>query len=374
MEESIISNLKIKALIIMLITMLIFTGSAFLSKVNAAEEGTEPQVSAQKSNQDIEIKLNRTVKFTGNTYKSYKENAKVKKEYKEETMGLITVIKKSQTHNIYLLGKGWISEDQIVSTKKYIDVTFDLKDGLNTGIKIDGEFIDVDIKNTGVVKLEDGQIKAGVNGTTEVILTKKDGTEVKLLAETHNGNITLKMDEAPVTAEFKDEAIIAEKIVVKTEGNGQIAVKAEGDSISIGAEGNGNMKVETVDGKEIASGDITFSGEAVANLNDLSLEVSGNSRQEVKLLSDKIKIALEEKASGKIDTEGVTVGASGKAEALDTELGEVEGEVSYKYGEENPTGRIAGSVLGSEKIEKSGTIPVISTIKALVSRLPLRAK
>ncbi len=377
MEESIISNLKIKALIVLLIAVLILTGSAFLSRVNAADEEEREQVEEmQEEEEAVEIKLNRTVKFTGKTYKSYKKNAKVKKDYgEEEVSGLITVIKKGQAHNIYILGKGWISEDQVVSSKKFIDVTIELNDdGLHTGLKIDGEKLDVDIDNTSIIKYEDGELKAVNDGTTNITFTKKDGEEVNVLTEAHDGNITLRLEDKMITGEFESEATVLDKVVIKTDGEGQLALNSEDGVIRLDAEGNGNMVIETTEGQEIATGTIDFNGGAEVDLNEKAVTVEGESHQTLRTLSDKIRIALEEKAKARIDTEKVNVEGDAKAEVNDKELAQVEGEINYNYGDEDPTGRISGSILGREPIEKSGTIPVISTMKKLLKKMPILAK
>ncbi len=377
MEESIISNLKIKALIILLIAALVLAGSAFLSKVNAADDEEQEEVVEMQEEEEVEIKLNRTVRFTGDTYKSYKNNAKVKRTYNEETSGLITVIKNKNKyeHYIYIFGKGWIGEDQIISSKKFIDITLELnEDGLHTGLKIDGERLDVDIDNTNVIKYEDGELKAMNDGTTNITFTKKDGEEINVLTEAHNGNITLKLEDKMITGEFESEATVLDKVVIKTDGEGQLALNSEDGVIRLDAEGNGNMVIETTEGQEVATGAIDFNGGAELDLNEKAVTVEGESRQEVRALSDRIRISLEEKAKARVDKEKANVEGAARAEVNEKEIGQVEGELNYNYGDEDPTGRISGSILGREPIEKSGVIPVISTMKKLLKKMPILAK
>ncbi len=372
MEESICSNLKTKALVILLIASLVFAGSSFFSSVRAADEEEIEEISQEMvETEKPEIKLNRKINFQGNTYKSYKEGAKVKKTYKDDELGcgIILRIKKNATYGIYVLGEGWISEDQVVESTKFIKLSFDLtENGLESGLKIDGEFTNVDIANTAVASFENGEIKVGIDGSTNIVLTKKDGTEINALATTHQGNITLNIDQKSISADFIENATILEKVEVVADANGTVALSLEEDGkLAIDANGEANLNVTTTEGEELLDVRTDATGRLELSLDEIN--VSGEAHQDIIVLSDKIKASLNERASAKVNKTQVEATAGADLTVNETEVGKVDGEIEYTYGEADPTGNIEGHLLGKE-FTKAGTIPVISTIKSLLNKMP----
>lgn len=389
MEISLKSNLITKVLAVILVISLILVGSALFSTVKAADEGENNQVVTENQNAaKPEIKLNRKIQFTGNTYKSYKDGAKVRKTYNEGQIGegVILRIRNSGAHRIYVAFEGWISDDQVYGEPvKYIDLTFDLsnlkEEGLKTGIKIDGEFLDVDIKNAGVVKFEDGILKPSghLEGTTDIVFTKKDGTEIPVVAETHNGNITLSVQEGMLSGDLAAKATLFDKVVVKVgeeenPATGQITLSFGEGTGTLGANANIDVKLETMDGKEIAGLNVEASGAVQGDLANLSVNAGGNVTESIRALSGKIRAALTERAKVTIDKEKISGTVGGKASVQDKELVDGDLGVAYKWDEEDPYVGIKGSVLGGNEIEKIEKIPVVSKIKALLSRMPALVK
>ena len=178
-----------------------------------------------------------------------------------------------------------------------------------------------------------------------------------------------------ITGNFESKATLLDKVVVTTDGAGAISLDTEENgAISIKAEDcHAGLKIETVDGKEIADATITFDGKATANLEERSIEISGGSTQTV-TLAQKIKLSLEERANARVDTNAISVTLEeAKAELNDKELANVNGNIKYEYDQEDPTGEISVSILGGEPITKSGEIRIISTIRNLLTRMPALA-
>ena len=352
------SNLKTKALVIILIATVMLGICAFFSTVKAAEEP----------------KLNTKIEFTGKTYK-YPNQDKVRKEYAdgEKGCGIISIISKRAKHTVYVTGEGWIDANQIVSSTKYITISFEkIENGLNSNLKIDGEFLDVNSNNPGIIKYdsENKTLVAGINdGKTTVTFTKKDGTEIPVLATVVDGNVSLNIEEKLLTGEISAEAKIAEKITVEANGGAGVALEIDSNGINVAglAEGDAVLKV---DEKEIASASGNVNGDLTANKEGITAEAKGSQKM---TLLQKLTFKLSERANAKINKEKVEGSVGGDVAVDDKELASGDAGLSYNYGDEDPKADLKAEVLEKEVINiQDRTVPVVSMFKKLISKIRAR--
>ena len=385
MEESIESNFKIKALVILIIAALVLAGSAFFNAVKAA---------------NLEAGYNRKVYFTGDTmHRSDGAPKKISLFHRGETVrksgyteenpgcGIISIINNKAAYPYYVSGEGWIKAEQIIAekTKKFIDFNFDFSDFMKNGkvvhgLTIDGEYTNVIVDNTNIVKFENGELKIIGDGTTNVKFYIKKDTEIKeinAIAATHNGELTLSLPQESlsegITASIKEhvDAEIFEKVQVEADmdAKASLNIDEEGVHATLGGTESDEAIISanvTAGEKEIVSGEVTGKGTVDANLQEIKAQ--GESKQALSIL-DKIKGSLTERANAKIDREHAELNVGADAKVQDKEVASVDAGVSYKYGDTDPEGSIEGHILEAP-FSKSGKIPVVSTIKSLISRMP----
>lgn len=360
------SNFRFKALVIALVTVILAstcTMSFGFSLFNKAED--EPY-------------YNRKVEFTGDTHyysdgsakrlSLFKKGQTVRKTYTEEKpgCGIVTIISKNAKYPYYVSGEGWIGIEQIKQSERFIQIEINLNDGLNTKLHINGEYINVESDNTGVVRYEDGALVAGFDGTTTINLIKKDGETVELVAVVANGNLELNIPEKELSAEITaDASFIDQKIEVKTEGNADVALIID-DGIKIAAEGDAKAELY-VDDKKVAECDAE--GNMELDITSEGLDVTGNANQSLTIL-DRLTIKLREAAKLEVDKQHANIEGEGAAEVNDNEVFEGKADMNYNYGDEDPTGSLNATVLDNNVVNvEDKTIPVISGLKALIARV-----
>ena len=139
-------TLKSRISVIILITLLV----SLVSTMSFAATDTETKPEETKQ---VEVKLNRKVYFEGDTYTFHNGN-RVRKTYAEgeKGCGIISIIVPNKNKGIYVSGEGWISEDQIINTDKYITLEFEkIENGLNAKLNVNGEFVTVKSNNNGII-------------------------------------------------------------------------------------------------------------------------------------------------------------------------------------------------------------------------------
>lgn len=376
MEESIKSNLKIKALIILLIATLLLGVSTLFCTVKAADEESDVPAATEETQEDpqedpvITPKLNSKIYFEGKTYKLPNKD-RVRKEYKDGELGcgIISIISKRAKHPVYVSGEGWIDAEQIKDIEKYITLTFEKTEGLKSTLKINGEFVNAESANEGIIKYENGELRVVGNGTTTVNITKKDGETIEALATVVNGELTLNIPEKTVTGELSATAEIADKITVEASGNGAAALVIDENGIGVAAEGEASANLK-VDEKEIASVSGDAQGSLVATKDGVVAE--GTASQTMTIL-EKLKIRLSERANAEINKEEAAVSVGGDVEVNDNEVASGDAGLSYNYQEEDPKGSLKAEILGNEIVNvEEKPIRIISTLKNLMASLRAR--
>lgn len=339
-------NLKTKALVIILITILL----ACVSTMSFATEEKEV----------IEPKLNSKVYFEGETYKLPNKD-KVRKEYAEGEMGcgIISIISKNAKHPVYVTGEGWIDVDQIVSLEKYITINFERGEGLTSHLTVNGEFMDIQSTNTAVLDYKDGMLNINGNGNTEVVITTKEGKEIEALATVVNGGLVLSVPDKAVAGELSVTAEIADKVTVEANGNAGAALEIGANGIDVVGEGNGNVVVKAED-KEILSADGNVTGALSANKDGITANVEAE--QNMNLLQ-RLTLKLKERANLAVNKEEAMIGAGGDIAVNEKELASGDATLTTDY-VNNPDLNVNGHINGQE-FDKVIEIPVKETIQRL---------
>lgn len=356
-------TLKSRISVIILITLLV----SLVSTMSFA--ATDTEVKPEETKQ-VEVKLNRKVYFEGDTYTFHNGN-RIRKTYAEgeKGCGIISIIVPNKAKGIYVSGEGWISEDQIINTDKYITLEFEkIENGLNAKLNVNGEFVTVESDNNGIITYTDGVLVAKGDGTTTVKFKTKDDKEIEVLATVYEGNIELNIPEQSVSATGKITAdMVDKKVKVTAEGDAKATLKiGENGSIGVDAEGNGKLTT-TVNEKEVLDVDVSANGSATANKDGISAE--GKASQTITLLK-RLTLKLNERANASIDKEKVSAGAGGDVSANDQEIISGDAGMKYEYGADDPTADVNVDILDKNvvKVEEK-TVPVLSALRALLSRI-----
>lgn len=353
-------TLKSRVAVIILMTLLLSLISTicFSGETKAAEK--------------VEAKLNTKIYFEGDTYKfhSGKLGKKVRKSYGEGELGcgIVSIIVKNKEHGIYVTGEGWISESQIRTSEKYITLKFDKEEnGLRSNLKVNGEFVNVESDNLGIIKYENGALRAEANGTTTVTITTKEGKEIEALATVYEGGIELNIPEKAVSIDGQISADIADKKVnISADGEATAALVIENGAIGVEAEGNGDVKA-TVEDKEILDLNANIAGSATASLNGVTAEARAS--QTLTILQ-KLAIKLNENANAYANRSEVGAGAGAGVSVNDKEIASADADIKYQYGQTDPTADLNVNVLENSVVNvQDRTVPVISTLKALIARM-----
>ena len=343
-------------------------------KYDLNEDGKINELDLELANvektEPVEPKLNTKIEFTGNTYK-YPNQDKVRKPYEEGEVGcgIVSIISKNAKHPVYVTGEGWINIDQIVKSEKFIDLNFDnIKDG-ELKLTVNGEFTNVESTNKAVINYENGILKIVGDGKTDVIITTKEGEQINALATVVNGELELSIPDKALAGELSATAVIADKITVEANGDGGAVLVIDENGIGIEGEANGGVVLKAED-KEIASATGTVTGNITGNANGVTASASG---EQTMTLLQKLTLRLKERAGAKIDKEHVEVSAGGDVGVNDQEIASADGNLSYTYGEEDPTGSAKVEVLEKEVVNiENRTIKIISTLKNLITKIKAR--
>lgn len=363
------NTLKSRISVIILITLLLSLMSTmcFATEANVTET-TKQEVTAEP----VKARLNTKIYFEGKTY-TFHDGRRVRRTYEDGKLGcgIVSIIIPNKEYGVYVSGEGWIAESQIKSAEKYISLEFNkenLKNGeLGSTLKINGEFVNVESNNTGIIRYENETLVAGLNGTTTVKITTKEGKEIEALATVYDGNVELNIPEKSVSMDGQITADIADKKVnISADGDAEVALKIENGSIGVEAEGNGNVKA-TVEDKEVLDVNVNASGSVTASKDGITAEAKAS--QTIKLLQ-KLTVKLNENANAHINKEEVEVGVGADASVNDKQVASGDASVKYEYGEEDPTGSAHLTVLDKNVVNaENKTIPVISALKALLARI-----
>lgn len=351
-------TLKSRIAVIILMTLLL----SLISTICCAAEATET----------IKAKLNTKISFQGDTHQFHSGRLakKVRKSYKDGKLGcgIVSIIVPNKEYGVYVTGEGWISESQIRESDKYITLKFDkVENGLKSSLTIDGEFVNVVSGNTGIVKFENGALTAGVDGTTTVKITTKEGKDIEALVTVYNGNMELNIPEKSASLDGKINADIAEgKVKIEAKGDAKATLKIENGAIGVEAKGKGDIKAKVED-KEILDVNGNASGNATVSRDGLSAEARAS---QTMTILQRLSIQLNERANAYVDKEKAGASAGADASVNDKQVASADAGIEYKYTETDPTADLNVKLLEKDVVNvEDKTVPVISSLKALLAKI-----
>ena len=366
--------------------------------------------------EELDIKLNRRVTFVGDTYYDW-NGKKVRKDNgdDEETSGMIISINNRKSKGIYISGKGYIGRDQIKAVEgKILEVEFD-KDTLTSSLKFDGDYVNIESTNDGILEIENGVLKAGLEtGKTTITIENKDGKLVEMEAEVTDTTVTINIPEKSAELAVEDASLVVkvpdgetgeDKEIVKVSGSGNATAKVELEegTVKVDATAKADGKVEvkgeeiikaamdanatitgtmdengltatakgdtnatvTVKGEEVFTADVEAQGSVNANLEE-GITVEATTTQTYTLL-DKIKAKLNGGLVANVNKENASAGVTGSAEVNDKEIASGTAAIAGNYGED-PVVAAEGNVMGQPVSIPETTIPIVSMLKKLLSR------
>ena len=135
MSQTLKSRISVIILMALLLTSLVGT-------MCYATEAETPAETTTETTAKPDVKLNRKVLFTGKTYWNMRGKGSARRTYEDGKIGcgIIGSINKNKEYGIYIIGEGFIKEEQIKSSDKYI--TIELKkaeNGVKSSLSSDGE-------------------------------------------------------------------------------------------------------------------------------------------------------------------------------------------------------------------------------------------
>ena len=128
--------------------------------------------------EEFDVQLNRRVTFVGDTYYDW-NGKKVRKDNADdkETTGMILSINNRKAKGVYISGQGYIGKDQIKSVEgKILEVEFD-KDTLTSSLKFDGDYVNIESTNDGILEYENGVLKFNCISDSSYQLLYSDGVK-----------------------------------------------------------------------------------------------------------------------------------------------------------------------------------------------------
>lgn len=366
--------------------------------------------------EELDIQLNRRVTFVGDTYYDW-NGKKVRKDNgdDEETSGMIISINNRKSKGIYISGKGYIGRDQIKAVEgKILEVEFD-KDTLTSSLKFDGDYVNIESTNDGILEFEDGVLKAGLEtGKTTLTIENKDGKLVEMEAEVTDTTVTINIPEKSAELAVEDASLVVkvpdgetgeDKEIVKVSGNGNVTAKVELEegTVKVDATAKADGKVEVkgeeiikaamdanatmtgtmdengltatatgeanaavaVKGEEVFTADVEGQGSVNVNSEE-GVTVVATTTQTYTLL-DKIKAKLNGGVMANVNKENASAGVTGSAEVNDKEIASGTAAIAGNYGED-PVVEAEGKIAGQEVKIPTTTIPIVSMLRKLLSR------
>lgn len=364
MSQTLKSRISVIILMALLLTSLAGT-MCYAAEASTPTEGTK---------QAVEVKLNRKVFFTGKTYWRMDGKGKARREYKDGKIGcgIVGGVNNSKPFGIYVIGEGFISKDQIEGDPtKYISIEMKkTEEGLKSGLRIDGEYIDVTAENTGVVKFEDGKLTAGIeNGYTKVIFKKdgKDDNPIEVFVENHNGQLTLDIPNKSLEIDGHVDATIANTVTIEGNVDGKVGLTLDGESAKLNADGSTadvNIKVKD---KEILDAEMEVEkAEVSIGKNGASAELKTSQKA---TLFQRLSAKLSERAKASINKERADVSVGGDVEVNDKQIASGDAGLGYEYATDTGTASIKASALGNEVVNTQKDFNPATTLKTLLSKL-----
>lgn len=287
----------------------------------------------------IEAELNRRVTFVGDTYWDW-NGKKVRKDNEdtEETSGIILSINHRRSKGVFISGKGYIGEDQIIAIEgKVLEIDFDAEN-LESSLKFDGDYVKIESENKGVLDIKDGVLTAGGEGTTTIKLHDKKGEVIEIEAEVDNATVTLNIPEKSVDLTVKDASLVvkepdeedgtkgAEIINVTGSMDATADLNIDGETITVDAtaKADGSVKVK---GEEIIKAEMEAKADVKVDLENKTAELDANANMDLIVKDDgeeivKAEIDTNIDANVKIEEGKVTVDANGEADGTITVKGE----------------------------------------------------
>lgn len=366
--------------------------------------------------EELDIKLNRRVTFVGDTYYDW-NGKKVRKDNddNEKTSGMIISINNKKSKGIYISGQGYIGRDQITAVEgKILEVEFD-KDTLTSSLKFDGDYVNIESTNDGILEFENGVLKAGLEtGKTTITLENKNGEVVKMEAEVTNTTVTINIPEKSAELAVEDASLVVkapdketgeDKEIIKVSGNGNATAKVEleNGTVKVDATAKADGKVE-VKGEEIIKAAVDANATITGTIdeNGLTATATGNANATVTVKDKEVfKAEVEGEGSINANTEsGVTVEAkttqtytildkirakltgtlkanankenasaevTGKVDVNDKEVASGSAAIAGNYGED-PVVEAEGKIVGQEVKLPSTVIPIVSRLRKFLSK------
>ena len=381
----------------MLCAMMIFMSMSTLCLATEAAEENQP---------NIEPKLNSRIVFEGETYWNIGCTRK-RNEYSEEKSAVVWAVHKNK--GVVLTTYGYVKNENIIKLDGKV-ISYDKE---TKTYKHNGDLLQLESKNEGILKFEEGVLTAGItSGNTKMELFTLDGEKIANIdATVTNAEVVLNFPEGKFDAKIEDSTVILydkeENEVAKfiAKGEAQLDVNmAEDGSLEIIASGNANGNL-SIKGEEILAVEVAGAGGIVAGVTEEGLAVEGagvaNATATVKgeevlkadivgeatieASKDKVKAEatvesscsllqkLTAKLNGKViaeaDKEGGSITASGDATVNDKEI--IKGDATLE-GNYMDDPYVSGSVTVLEQPTKTmqkTQIPIVSTLTRLLNSL-----
>ena len=323
--------------------------------------------------EELDIQLNRRVTFVGDTYYDW-NGKKVRKDNgdDEETSGMIISINNRKSKGIYISGKGYIGRDQIKAVEgKILEVEFD-KDTLTSSLKFDGDYVNIESTNDGVLEYEDGVLKVGLEtGKTTITIENKDGKLVEMEAEVTDTTVTinipeksaeLAVEEATLVVKVPDEETGEDKEIIEVTGKGNATAKVEleNGTVKVDATAKADGTVE-VKGEEIIKAAIDANATITGTMDEKGLTVTGKGdvNADASIIVDgeevvKAEIDATGTVTGTVNEEGLTVTGKGEADTTVTVKDKEVVKANHPNGDCGLVKTFTAAENGDEQIQQGG--------------------
>lgn len=222
----------------------------------------------------------------------------------------------------------------------------------------------------GSIGLEDGCLVAEADGDFKIVI-ERDGKEIELVGTTVNGEITLDMQNKEVMAlvEEGELRLVDGTIELGAVGAAGAILDMTDNGITINGAADGVVTAEVKDNEILRiEGTVDEEGNpennATITVGKDGIDANVNAGQRVTLLKDKIKMQLKERLGLKVNREGAEATAGGDLEVNEKPIVSGDATISTDY-VNNPNVNLSGAVMGNEMPDRNFEIPV----KELISRV-----